>query len=97
MRIAQVIGRLTLSRAEPSLRGGRWLLAIPMTAAELQAGKGPNPATEGLVVYDDLGADQGMLIAVSESAEAAAPFYPNQKPLDAYNAAILDRVEVIPL
>ena len=29
-------------------------------------------------------------IAISEGAEASAPFHPDQKPIDAYNAAILD-------
>ena len=30
MRIAEVIGRVTLSRLHPQLRGGRLLLALPM-------------------------------------------------------------------
>jgi ethanolamine utilization protein EutN len=33
-------------------------------------------------------------MAVSESAEAAAAFHPETKPIDAYNAAILDQVSV---
>jgi len=35
------------------------------------------------------------MIAIAESREACMPFYPEKRvPLDAYNAAILDRVEV---
>ncbi len=34
------------------------------------------------------------MIAISEGGEAAVPFLPKQVPLDAYNAAILDHVEV---
>ena len=34
------------------------------------------------------------LIAVSEGAEASAPFYPDQKPIDAYDVAILDELDV---
>ena len=34
------------------------------------------------------------LIAVSEGGEAAQPFQPEMKPVDAYNAAILDRIDV---
>ena len=32
--------------------------------------------------------------AVSEGGEAAQPFYPQVKPVDAYNAAILDNIQV---
>jgi len=42
-----------------------------------------------------LGARDGDLIAFSESREACMPFYPEKRvPLDAYNAAILDRAVV---
>ena len=91
MRIARVIGKLTLARAEPSLKGARYLIAVPLSLASLQAGT-DEPAEE-LVVYDELGATEGQLIALSESAEAAAPFHPHQKPVDAYCAAILDTIE----
>ena len=43
---------------------------------------------------DQLGAGNGSRIALSESREAAAPFYPEIKPIDAYNAAILDHLTV---
>jgi len=46
------------------------------------------------VTYDELGAGLGELVAISEGAEASAPFHPDQKPIDAYNAAILDVVDV---
>ena len=41
-------------------------------------------------MYDDLGAGIGSRIAISEGGEAAQPFHPECKPIDAYNAAILD-------
>ncbi|MBL8829026.1 MAG: hypothetical protein JNM18_18740, partial [Planctomycetaceae bacterium] len=53
--------------------------------------------SEPFAVYDDLGAGVGCVIAVSEGGEAAQPFAPNYKPVDAYNAAILDEVRVQPL
>ena len=53
-----------------------------------EAGRG-----EPIVVFDELGAGEGSRIAVSEGTEAAAPFYPVVKPIDAYNAAILDALE----
>ena len=92
MRVADVIGRVTLSKGHASVRGGTWLLAVPLTLEGIEgieAGRG-----EAIVVYDELGAGSGATIAVSEGTEAAAPFYPNVKPIDAYNAAILDQLEV---
>ncbi|GAB4145933.1 MAG: EutN/CcmL family microcompartment protein [Planctomycetaceae bacterium] len=92
MRIADVIGTVTLSRQHESLVGATWLVAVPLSQAGLrgeESGRG-----EPLIVYDELGAGLGSRIAFSESAEASAPFYPNQKPIDAYNAAILDCVEL---
>jgi microcompartment protein CcmK/EutM len=92
MRIGQVIGTVTLNRSHPSLSGACLRLAVPLTLDELA--RRAEPAAEELVVYDELGAGHGSLIAVSEGGEAAQPFYPDAKPVDAYNAAILDSVDV---
>jgi len=95
MRIAKVIGTVTLNRWHPSLAGGRLKLVVPLSLDNLT---GTSDAMgEEIVVYDELGAGEGHLIAMSESREAAMPFYPDVKPIDAYNAAILDAVEVEPL
>jgi ethanolamine utilization protein EutN len=100
MRIAEIIGRCTLSACHPSLRGAKWVIGVPLAQEGIQnvvAGKSEQKdagRNEAFVIYDDLGAGQGDLIAVSEGAEAAAPFGPNLKPIDAYAAAILDRVEI---
>jgi ethanolamine utilization protein EutN len=51
---------------------------------------------EFLVAWDELGAGTGCTIALSEGPEAAMPFRPDLKPVDAYNAAILDHLEVNP-
>ena len=53
-------------------------------------------APESLVVFDDLGAGEGQLIAVSEGAEATMPFRPASVPIDAFNAAILDQIDFTP-
>ena len=45
--------------------------------------------------YDELGAGIGSRIAISEGREAAMPFHPEVKPIDAYNAAILDTVRIV--
>ena len=84
MRLGHVIGKVTLSRQEPSYRGGRFLLVWPWAAAAQKAG----PA---LVVYDSLGAGLGHLIGFVEGSEAAKPFA-ESTPVDAYNAAIADEI-----
>jgi ethanolamine utilization protein EutN len=94
VRIGEVIGSVTLNRAHPSLLGASFRLTIPLTLDEL-AGDA-RPQGETLVVYDELGAGPGSRIALSEGAEAAQPFYPEVKPIDAYNAAILDEVQLTP-
>lgn len=92
MRIGEVIGTVTLSRWHPSLTGFRWVVAVPFSLKALQAG-GP-PDGEDLVVFDNLGAHTGDRIGFSEGGEAAAPFHPAKKPVDAYSACILDSVTV---
>ena len=91
MRIAEVIGRVTLSRCHPSLRGATWKIVVPLNRKGLAgdaAGRG-----EPFVIYDELGAGMGSMVGVSEGAEAAAPFAPNVKPIDGYAAALLDEIE----
>jgi microcompartment protein CcmK/EutM len=92
MRIGEVIGKVSLCGQHASLIGATWLLVAPLS----REGKGGDLDQRGepFVVFDELGASQGACIAISDGAEAAAPFYPDTKPIDAYNAAILDQIEV---
>ena len=92
MRIAEVIGTVTLSRWHPSVTGFRWIIGVPFSLKALRAG-GP-PDGEDLVIFDGLGAGNGNRIGFSEGGEAAAPFHPDKKPVDAYCACILDQVSV---
>ncbi len=92
MRLGKIIGTVTLSNWHPLLAGGRYRLAVPQSLANLRDES--NDIAEELVVYDELGAGDDSLIAISEGGEAAQPFYPTLKPIDAYNAAIIDNLEV---
>ncbi len=92
MRTGKVIGQLTLSRCHGSVAGAQWKIVVPMSENNLLNDN--EPGAEELVVYDELSAGEGQRIAFSEGAEASMPFYPNNKPLDAYCAAILDKIEV---
>jgi ethanolamine utilization protein EutN len=91
MRIAEVIGTVTLSRADPSIVGQALKLVVPLGWDDL-AGRSREPLEE-IVALDQLGAGLGARIAISEGREAAMPFHPEIKPIDAYNAAIIDRLE----
>ena len=92
MRIAKVIGSVTLNRWRPSMTGARYKLVVPQNWDDMLGS--PGEPMEEVVVYDELGAGVGSTMAISEGREAAMPFYPEVKPIDAYNAAILDKVIV---
>ncbi|WP_337173392.1 EutN/CcmL family microcompartment protein [Paludisphaera sp.] len=90
MRIVEVIGRVTLSRAHPSLLGARFPIVRPMPLAALRDGA-PDRGEE-LVAYDRLGVDVGGLVGLSEGGEAANPFGKTLTPVDAYCACLIDRI-----
>jgi ethanolamine utilization protein EutN len=92
MRIAEVIGTVTLSRWHPLVGGARWVIGIPYSLDALKR----DGAADGeyLVIYDELSAGNGQRIGVSEGIEAAAPFHPEKKPIDAYCAAIIDQIGI---
>ncbi len=92
MRIAEVIGTVTLSRQHPSLPRGRLLIAVPFSLKALEEGSPPDG--EDVVAFDELGAGNGSKIGISEGREAAMPFHPEKRPLDAYCACILDQISV---
>jgi microcompartment protein CcmK/EutM len=94
MRVGAVIGRVTFSRLDPQLIGGRFLLVSPFTrenyqrGSETPVGLSKDPT---LVVYDALGAAVGQTIGYIEGREAAQPFE-KAPPIDAINAALVDEI-----
>lgn len=92
MRIAKVIGKVTLNRAHRTFAGAVLKVVVPYTLDELTGAA--EVESEDLVVWDALGAGPGAWIALSEGPEASQPFRPEDKAVDAYNAAILDQVNV---
>jgi len=98
MRIARVIGRVTLSRVTPALKGGRWLIASPFLAEQLESwdtNKETRSPEASAVVYDDIGGGIGDTIAYVEGREAAMPF-PEPSAVDALNLAIVDQINYRP-
>lgn len=92
MQLARVVGNVTLSRWHPSLSGLALRLASPLLAADVRGE--PADAADEIVVVDELSAGQGALIAVADGREAAQPFAPEDKPVDAYNAALIDSLDL---
>lgn len=92
MRIAKVVGTVTLNRCHPSFHGARLRLVVPLSLAELRGEH--EPQADEMVSWDDNSAGLGNLIAMSEGAEAAQPFRPDLKPVDAYASAILDSIDL---
>ena len=88
MRIGTVIGRVTLSVRTKKFTGERLLLTLPWKKETLSGEEKYDPA---IVVYDQLGANVGQQITISEGREAACPF-PRPTPVDAYCAALVDEI-----
>ena len=88
MRIGTVIGRVTLSVRRKEISGERLLLVLPWRRETLSGAEKFDPA---IVVYDQLGANVGQNIAISEGSEASRPF-PTPTPVDAYCAALVDDI-----
>jgi microcompartment protein CcmK/EutM len=92
MRIAKVVGTVTLSRCHETFCGARLRLVQPLSLAELRGDSAPQ--ADEIVVWDELGSGLGNLIAMSEGGEASQPFRPKDKAVDAYAAAILDSIDI---
>ena len=108
MRIALVIGKLTMNRTLPDIVPGSYLVVRPCGRRALPVRPGepvvqppvvPPGAAGGeeLVLFDNLGARAGDLTGMVEGREACQPFVPKRVPFDAYNACILDSVNFQPI
>jgi len=97
MRLARVIGTVTFSRRIAELRCGQWLLVETFDGQMLEGRdrgvRRKSPMPESLVVYDELGAGAGQVIAVSDGGEATRPFTPQPVVIDAYCSAIIDQID----
>ena len=95
MRIGQVIGKVTMGVQDSALNATRWLLVNPLEADQLNTACDIEPgmtSLPSLVVYDNLGAGEAVIVGFVEGAEATAPFE-NPTPIDAITVAIFDRLE----
>jgi len=98
MRIAQVIGRITLNVQDPSFKGGRWLMCNPVDAKDFNTACNvppPHSSQMSLVAYDNIGAGEGDIVGIVEGTEATAPF-DHDIPIDAITVAIFDSLHYQP-
>jgi carbon dioxide concentrating mechanism protein CcmL len=98
VRVAQVIGRVTLNMQDPSFKGGRWLMCNPLDTAHFNSAFKKQPPLSkqlSLVAYDNLGAGEGDIVGIVEGAEATAPF-DYDIPIDAITVAIFDSLSYEP-
>jgi len=91
MRLGKTIGTVTLVEPHPAVRGGVFRVVVPLGPGDLATGDGP---AEPLVAWDDLGVGDGQLVTFSEGGEAAQPFKPADKPIDAFVSALIDRLDL---
>lgn len=92
MRIAEVVGTVTLNRCHPSFTGTTLKLVIPKSLGNL-TGKNKRDA-DTLAAWDEMGAGIGSQVSIAEGPEASQPFRPEMKAVDCYISAILDSVSL---
>lgn len=95
MRIARVIGKVTLNRQLDELKPGSYLVVRTYNRGSLAGSNEGNDET--VVLYDCLAAREGDLVGLVEGREATSPFWPDKVPYDSYNACILDTVNFEPI
>ena len=93
MRLGIVRGSVVLNQAIPALTGIRLVIIEPITAANLAAANGLGGG-KPLIAADRLGPAAGQMVSFVEGRTAASPFYPQDVPIDAYCACILDHLHL---
>jgi ethanolamine utilization protein EutN len=93
MRLGIVRGHLTLTPAVKSFHSRTFVILEPVTMENLRAKNGQGGG-KALIAIDELGAATGQMVAFTEGREASNPFWPDQVPVDAYLALIVDSVDV---
>ena len=95
MRLCVVRGSVVLNVAVPSLAGKRLVIVEPITAERLKAGATPGGG-KPLIAADQLNPAEGQIVGVVEGRTAANPYMPEDVPVDAYCALIVNQIEFHP-
>jgi microcompartment protein CcmK/EutM len=92
MKMARVVGNTTLSRMHPAMHAA--CLRCVEVIESIDDIDNLTPGGDVIVAWDTCGSSVGDLVALAEGPEAAAPFKPDIKPVDASIVAILDSYEI---
>jgi microcompartment protein CcmK/EutM len=92
MKLARTIGTVTLSRSHPELAAAK-LRCVEIVDSVDRIDTQPLGG-DLVVAWDLCGTGIGDLVALAEGPEAAQPFRPDVKPLDASIVALLDNVDL---
>lgn len=92
MKLARTIGTVTLSRMHPAMQGAT--LRCIETVESIDRIDVQPLGGETVVAWDVCGAGDGDLVALAEGPEAAQPFRPKVKPIDASIVALIDQVDL---
>jgi microcompartment protein CcmK/EutM len=95
MRIGIVRGTVVLGKSVEALKGTRLLIVEPVTAENLEKKNGLGGG-KSLIVADRLAPAVGQMVAFTEGREAANPYWPNDVPVDAYAALIVENADFKP-
>ncbi|MEM6978897.1 MAG: EutN/CcmL family microcompartment protein [Planctomycetota bacterium] len=94
MKLARVIGNVTLAKHHPAMRGASLRL---VEIVDDITRRDANPlGGDSVVAWDICSSTEGDLVALAEGPESAAPFRPEIKPIDASIVALIDHCEVQP-
>ena len=92
MKLARTIGSVTLARSHPAMEQAQLRLVEVVDAIERID---DNPlGGDTIAAWDLCSTGIGDLVALAEGPEAAQPFRPDVKPLDASIVALLDQVDL---
>ncbi|TWT81075.1 Ethanolamine utilization protein EutN [Planctomycetes bacterium CA13] len=92
MKMARTIGTVTLSRFHPSM-GASKLRCVEIVESIDKLDTCPMGG-ETVVAWDLCGTGMGDLVALAEGPEAAQPFAPETKVIDATIVALIDNVDL---
>ena len=92
MKLARTIGTVTLARSHPALAAAK-LRCVELVDSIDRIHDQPLGG-ETVVGWDLCSTGIGDLVALAEGPEAAQPFRPDVKPLDASIVALIDHVEL---
>lgn len=92
MKIARTVGSVTLSKSHPAMSQAALRLVEVVDSIDRIA---TDPlGGDTIVCWDLCSTGLGDLVALAEGPEAAQPFMPEVKPLDASIVALLDEVDL---